>query len=197
MQQTHRIRATLLATALAVGIPLFAPGGASLAYQDHADSAVTASVIRVDKQNRLIVLREANGKEVTVAAGPYVKNFDQLKVGDQVTATYQAALAVDVLPANSASVGVQTTQTGTTAAPGEKPGINASNSATITTRLTAIDLANHTVTLTGADGNPRVVEVKDPARQARMKDLKVGQMIRITYTEAAVVTVTPRAAASP
>jgi hypothetical protein len=48
------------------------------------------------------------------------------------------------------------------------------------------------VTLLGPDGKQREFEVKDPVRQARMNQLKVGQMVRVTYVEAIAVTVTPK-----
>ena len=67
--------------------------------------------------------------------------------GDQVTATYQSAAALEILPANSGAPGVETTE-GTSAAPkGAKPGMEGQQSVTVNSKLTAIDMKEHTVTL--------------------------------------------------
>jgi hypothetical protein len=49
------------------------------------------------------------------------------------------------------------------------------------------------VTLKGPEGNERVIAVKDPARQAKLSRLKVGDLVRITYVEAIALQVTPGA----
>jgi hypothetical protein len=66
---------------------------------------------------------------------------------------------------------------------------------TVTSKLSAVDLKNHTVTLTGPDGKERTIEVKNPERQAQLSKLKVGDMVVATYVEALAVTVTPKAKA--
>jgi Cu/Ag efflux protein CusF len=157
------------------------------------DQMITATVVQVDQQSRFVTLRGPKGKEVTIEAGPEVQNLDQLKPGDQVTTHYQSAVALEILPADSAQAGTEVQGGVATAAKGDKPGGVAGQSVTVTSKLTAVDLKHHTVTLTGADGQQRVIEVKDPARQAQMKKLKVGDMVRITYVEALAITVTPKA----
>lgn len=153
---------------------------------------LTATVVSVDKDSRVITLKGVSGREITVEAGPEV-HLDQLNSGDQVTAHYQSAIALELLPADSAEAGTEV-ESGASSAPLDgKAGLTSGHSVSITSKLTAVDLKHHTVTLTGADGKERVIEVKDPARQARMAKLKVGDMVRITYVEAVAVTVTPRA----
>ncbi len=205
MTMQHRLVSGLIGAALALSMANVAgalpqatqeqqPGATSTAYElNRTDKNLTASITGIDKQNRLVTLRGPKGKQVTVEAGPEVKNFDQLKVGDQVTANYQSALAFEVLPADSAKAGMESSQRVDTAPQGTEPGASGQHSVTVTAKLTALDLANHTLTLTGADGNSRLIEVKEPSRQARMKDLKVGQMVRITYSEAMAVSVTTKA----
>jgi len=154
----------------------------------------TATVVAIDKQSRFVTLRECKGDkhEFTIEAGPEVRNFDQLKVGDVVIATYQAAAALELLPAGSASTGVVTSSDAARAPKGTLPGAAAQQSISITSKLTAIDLKKHTVTLQGPDGKQRLIEVKDPDRQARMAKLRVGDLVRITYVEAVAIDVTPK-----
>lgn len=161
------------------------------------DQSITATVVAVDQQSRFVTLKGPKGKEVTIQAGPEVKNLQDLKPGDQVTAHYQAALALQIMPADSNQQLGTVVQSGTaTAAPGAKPGALAGQSVTVTAKLTAIDMKNHTVTLQGGDGHERVIQVKDPERQAQMGKLKVGDIVVITYVEALAVTVTPKAKAT-
>lgn len=159
------------------------------------DRTLTATVLSVDQANRLVTLRGPKGKEVTIQAGPEVQNLGQLKAGDQVTTHYQSALAVQIMPAHSAHEGVDVQSGAASAAPGQKPGLKAGSAVTVTSKLTAVDLKNHTVTLTGADGKERVIEVKDPERQKQLGKLKVGDMVVMTYVEALAISVTPKGGA--
>lgn len=198
--------AYVLAAAMATALPCAAPAqehaqqesavNSTAAELHREDRTLTATVVSVDQANRLVTLRGPKGREETVQAGPEVKNFDQLKAGDQVTAHYQAALAVQIMPADSTREGIDVQGGEATAERGQKPGLKAGNAVTVTSKLTAVDTKNHTVTLTGADGKQRVIEVKDPERQKQLSKLKVGDMVVMTYVEALAVSVTPKGAAS-
>jgi hypothetical protein len=54
-----------------------------------------ATVEAVYPESRLLVLNGASGSSV-IAAGPEVKNFDQIKVGDKVKVAYKAAIAAKI-----------------------------------------------------------------------------------------------------
>ena len=56
---------------------------------------VTATITAIDAKTRDITLKGPQGNEVTVTAGPEVKNFAQMKVGDQVNIEYLEALTLD------------------------------------------------------------------------------------------------------
>ena len=160
-------------------------------------TTVTATVVNVDQQSRFVTLRGPKGNEITVEAGPDVRNLAQLKAGDQITVRYQQALAVELLPANSGDQpGVVVQDDASRADKGQKPGGSAERAVTLTATLTAVDLKNHTVTLKGPEGNERVIAVNDPARQARLSHLKVGDLVRITYVEAIALQVTPESKGS-
>ena len=49
---------------------------------------ITATVQAVDKATRAVTLKGPEGNVRTITAGPEVKNFDQIKVGDQVAVRY-------------------------------------------------------------------------------------------------------------
>ena len=58
-----------------------------------------ATVTAVDPATRTVSLKEANGDELDVAVTQEVRNFDQIKPGDEVVVTYTEALAWQVKPA--------------------------------------------------------------------------------------------------
>lgn len=199
MNQRYQLRRIALGFALATAIPAYAlaqqtteeTAVTSTAHElKREESTLTATVVSVDQENRQVVLKGPKGNEETVKAGPEIKNLDQLHAGDLVTAKYERAVALELLPADSAEAGMEYQNGMKTAEKGATPGGTADQSVSVTSKLTAVDLKNHTVTLTGADGKSRVIEVKDPKRQAKMKELKVGQMVRITYVEALAISVT-------
>src|SRR4051794_23301754 len=53
----------------------------------------SAVVEKVDQTNREVRLRAASGKEMTVVAGPQVRNLGQLHAGDTVRLTYLERVA--------------------------------------------------------------------------------------------------------
>ncbi len=203
MNTWHRSRSYLIGAAIAMALPLCAvaqPQDVAHSSTVHStahemartEATLTATIVKVDQDTRMITLRGPEGDEALVEAGPEVRNFDQLKAGDQVTAHFQRAMALELLPAGSASTGVAYEGGAVGAPKGAQPGMTAGRTITIVAKLAAVDMKNHTVTLLGDSGEKQVIEVKDPARQARMSLLKVGDMVRITYVEAVAVTVTPK-----
>ena len=67
--------------AVAVGS---APGKAGIAQT----VKITATITAIDKATRDVTLKGPQGNELVVTAGLEVKNFDNLKVGDQVDLQY-------------------------------------------------------------------------------------------------------------
>lgn len=199
MIKRHRSSFFVLAASIALALPVGAVAQSSQPAMSTSMSStptsarqivtIKATVIKVDQKTRDIQVRGPKGNEVTVTAGPEVKNLAQLNAGDQVTLKYMRAAALKILPAGSAALGEEEQGGVASAAMGEKPGGLAGGSVSITAKITAIDMKHHTVTLAGADGNPHVVEVKNPELQTRMAKLKVGELVRITYTEALAVMV--------
>ena len=58
---------------------------------------LTATVEDIDHKSRFVTLKGSEGNLATIKAGPEVKNFGQVKKGDQVNVQYYQAMAVDVV----------------------------------------------------------------------------------------------------
>jgi hypothetical protein len=145
-------------------------------------------VTAIDLPRRVVTLKDEKGEEIVVKAGEDVKNLAQVSAGDEVIVSYTEALAWQVKPAGKGAPGVSTDEGVATAKPGEKPAGTASQSVTLTARITAIDLAKGTVTLTGPQGNSRTIKARDPAN---LKKVQVGDLVDITYSEALAISVRP------
>ena len=147
-----------------------------------------ATVTAIDLQQREVTLKDEKGQEVVVEVADEVTNLDQVKVGDQVLASYTEALAWQVKPAGQGGPSVSADTGVTTSKPGSKPGATVGRTINLTATITAIDLANGTVTLTGPGGQSQTIKARDPAN---LKKVKVGDLVDITYTEAVAVSVKP------
>lgn len=147
----------------------------------------TATVESIDAAKRLVTLKNAEGTTLVVHAGPEVKNFAQIKVGDLVVVTYLEALTLELKKGGGAMR--QKTERETTAAakPGERPAATGGRQVTVIADVIAVDAKRQTVRLRGPT---RTVDLKvrDPEQ---FKLVSVGDQVEATFTEAAAISVEP------
>jgi hypothetical protein len=148
-----------------------------------------AIVQAVNKTDRTVTLRNAQGQSNTISV-PADVDLNRLKKGDTVLIGAYHALSVRVLPPGSAALGA-TAAVGSTE-PGQPEGRAWGQQLTVINEVTAIDLAAHTATLRGADGRSRTIAVKDPEMQDRMRNLRVGDLVELTYSEAVAAKILPK-----
>jgi len=152
---------------------------------------ITATVEAIDAAKRLVTLKGPEGNSFVVQAGPEVKNFNQVKVGDLVVVRYVEALTLE-LKKGSGGIRERVEREGAAAAkPGEKPAGVVGRTVTVIADVIAVDAAKQSIRLRGPQ---RTVDlkVKDPEQ---LKLIKVGDQIEATFTEAVAVSVEPAAAA--
>ncbi len=148
-------------------------------------------VIKIDAATRTVTLKNQDG-ESTIVAGPEVKNFAEIKVGDRFDVVYELAVAIELVKVkNPGTTSEQVTTSTTTAPQGDKPGMITSNTVTATANVEAIDTAKNTVSLKGPQGNIFKVKVQNPDL---MKDIAVNDQVRVVYTEAIAAVVSAPAA---
>lgn len=153
---------------------------------------VEGEVTKIDTPSRLITVRGPDGNEIEVHADDTVRNFDQVRMGDRVSLDYLRAVTIDIQPAGSAEPGAYIKQDQDVARTGERPRVGASEVVTVLAPIRAIDVANNTVTVEGPRGNVVTLDVVKPEHRARLPQLKVGDMLRIAFTEAAAIQVRPK-----
>ena len=148
-------------------------------------------VINIDAATRTVTLKNQDG-ESTIVAGPEVKNFAEIKVGDRFDVVYELAVAVELVKVKNPSVtGEQVTTTTATAPQGDKPGMITTNTITATANVEAIDATKNIISLKGPQGNIFKVKVQNPDL---MKDIAVNDQVKVVYTEAIAAVVSAPAA---
>jgi len=146
----------------------------------------TATVQAVDQATRKVTLKPEKGEAFDFVAGPQVKNLAQVAVGDTVVVEYVESIALEVRRADGTQPELAMTSAAAGAKPGEKPAGSITDKVTISAVIVAIDTATLRVTVKGPQGNIQVLQVKDPKK---LENVKVGDMIYATYTEALGISV--------
>ena len=143
---------------------------------------VTATISAIDVPTRMLTLTAADGRVTRTVVPPEVKRFNELKVGDVISARYQESVTLRVMapgekPVNSAPAGVASN-------PGARPSATASAQRSITATITAIDPAVPSITLVGPDKTSYTHKVAD---KAALTQVKVGDRLDITYSAAVLL----------
>ena len=146
----------------------------------------TATVEAIEASTRAITLKKPDGTFVTTVAGPEVKRFAEIKLGDKVTARYYENLILRMKHPGEPDVdsyGASATPSGQVL-----PGGTKATQRTITATITAIDMNSPSITFTGPNGWKYSSKVQDVAALAKVK---VGDKVDIVWTEAVLVSVEP------
>jgi Cu/Ag efflux protein CusF len=163
------------------------PGKATIATTVKATGTVEA----VDKATRQVSIKGPKGNVNTVTAGPDVRNFDQIKVGDQVIVQYLEAVSLTLKKDGKELRSRTDTTDSARAAAGDKPAGIVARQVEVIADVIAVDAKTQVVTLRGPK---QVVELKvrDPEQ---FKLIKVGDQIQAVFTEAVAMSVEPAAPA--
>jgi hypothetical protein len=137
---------------------------------------VSGTIETIDDSRRTVNIRKADGKLETINVPVDVKQFDQLKVGDKVSATYNNTVSARLKP------------------PGEAPVDNMAGSTSMGQQVqsggTAAMLRTMTVSVTDVDKNGQSISVAGPnnwrysrrvADPTLLDKIKVGDKIDITW----------------
>jgi len=149
---------------------------------------VTANITAIDKAARMVTLKGPK-RTVEIVAGDDVKNFDQLKVGDNVTVKFVEALTLE-LKKTTVKPDIKADVAAVRATPGAKPGGAVGRQITIIAEVVMVDPENSIIALKGPQG--RVVELPVQNKD-QFKVVKKGDQVEVVYTEAVALAVTPAA----
>ena len=195
---------SILLAALIAAVPVLAsaqqpPKTATIVEKEKGAVAVAdaielqGTVTALDKNTRAVTIQGATGNVMTVTAGPQVKNFNKIKVGDLVTLSYVAALGLELKKGGGRLRERIESEQSTAAKPGEKPSGSMSRTVKVIADVTAVDAGAGTITLRGPQRSVDLV-VKD---RELLKDVRVGDQIFATYEELTVLSITPTPPPAP
>ncbi|MGZ3530321.1 MAG: hypothetical protein ACXVAR_02350 [Vulcanimicrobiaceae bacterium] len=150
-----------------------------------ATAQLTAKVIAIDYNNRILTLQDAQGNTRDVKVGPDVKRFNAIHVGDTITFTYKESVAVAIAKPGAPTPASESTPT-ITRTTGEKPGGTISQTQTTTVTIQSIDVAKPAITVKTQDGRVLTFLVQN---KNNLEGLKPGDVVQVTYTQALVISV--------
>ena len=149
-----------------------------------------AQVVAVDAATRPVTLRFADCKTISTKLSEAVRNFAQIKPGDEVVATLEQAVTYALLKPGTKQPSVVVTGAAGRAKPGAKPAAEAMRQVTLTMLIVGVNVANNTLDVVPQGGGSiETVTVRNKERQAYLKQIQPGQLLSVTITDSVAVSV--------
>ncbi len=173
---------------------LLSPGIALAAHHEAAEGAVVVAekinlkgkVLSVDAATRTVVVEGERGRRVEIQAPKDSPNFDQIQVGDPVSATYFESIAIAIASVAGAQPGVSETVDVSTAPKGATPGGIIAERIELRAVVKAVDTDTRKVTLDVPGGGEQTLKV---AIDIDVEKIKVGQQVSVTLTRALAISI--------
>jgi Cu/Ag efflux protein CusF len=186
MKRLHTALALLAAVAV-LAAPVAAPAAdAKKPITQKASTTVKSTIEAIDHDTRLITLKGKDGEMETIYAPPEVRRFDELKVGDKVTFTYKESLVYEIRKPGEPVPPSKTDEPAVVHNATPKPSGSTTQRQTITVLVKAVDMKAPSVTVQTEDGQTHSFMVED---KGHLKNVKPGDHVVITYTEALLISV--------
>jgi hypothetical protein len=150
---------------------------------------ITATVEAIDPAKREVTLKGPMGNLVTLEVSDEVKRLDEIKVGDQVAATYYIGIVAELRPPTEAEKEnpLVVLSDGERATMGAPAGSGARVIRVVAT-VEALDRITETATLKGPAGRYMTVHVADPKV---LEKPHIGDTVVVTCTQALAISVKP------
>ena len=143
---------------------------------------ITATIEAIDATSRVLTVKNTDGTYESIVAPPGMTRFNQLKVGDKITARYYENLVIRVKKPGEAAVDLDSAAV--TRGTGTGPAATAATQRTITVTVTAKDPAKMSATVKGPNGYTYSRRVAD---KKVFDTLKVGDQLDMTWTDALLI----------
>jgi hypothetical protein len=145
---------------------------------------VRARVVEIDTQRRTTTLRGVKGNIMTVQIPAEVKNFEQIRTGDDLVIRYATAVIASIEPASKSGIRERVESVASASAPaGAMPGTITAHKVEVLAVVQALDRKARTATLRGAT---RTVKMAVP-EGIDLSKVKVGDEVHASFVEAAVL----------
>jgi len=177
-----RVTTILSATGLLV-LALSMPSWAQVRQQTQTIN-LSGTVESIDRNQRVVHIKTDDGKFETIDVPQSAKRFDELKVGDKVSVTYNNTVTARLKPPGEAPVGTE--KTGSTMGQQARPGGATTVQETITATVSAIDKSASSISFVGPNGWKYSRRVVDPTM---LDKIKVGDQVDFSWNTDLTVSV--------
>jgi Cu/Ag efflux protein CusF len=185
-----------LGFSFALAAALLLPGSASAEHHEGeaAERAVVlgekitrhGKVVSIDAKARTVTVEGEQGRQVSIVAPEDAPNFDKIKVGDPVVATYYESVALAIAPVADAEPGLSGAVALSTAAPGETPSATVAEQIQLRAVVKAVDPEARSVTLDVPEGGERTLKAGEAID---LEKVKVGEQVSVTLTRALAISI--------
>ena len=147
---------------------------------------LTGKVISIDAATKTVVVEGELGRQVSIVAPKDAPNFDQIAVGDPVTATYVESIALAIAPVADAQPGASAITAVSTAPPGATPAAAKAEQIELRAVVKTVDPKLRSVTLEVPAGGERTLKVGEGID---LEKVKAGQQVSVTLTRALAISI--------
>jgi len=148
------------------------------------------TVTAIDHSARRVTLKDPAGEKSVVSVPKDLAAFDKLKVGDRIDIDYYQSVALSIDPPGTKTGATETMGRVATGEGAEAMG----KALTVSAKVVNVDAEANEVTFKGPHGMNRTVKVQDPDLQKKLPDMKAGDAVQLTFTEATAAAIRPPAA---
>jgi len=152
---------------------------------------ISATIIAVDQELRLVTMRGPQGNLTTIEAGPEVRNLAQVEVGDTLRVVYEQTYIATLTGAEVASPVTDVSVGAVRAEEGAQPGAAVGTMSTIMVTIESIGPDGRSATFRGPDGRLQAIDVQTEEGREFSRGLNTGDVVQLTYAEALAIMVEP------
>ena len=152
-----------------------------------------ATITAIDMENRLVTIEGPDGDSIVVKASDKVKNLSQVEVGDKVVIKYFKSITADIVKrSKDEKLGTEIIGAKASAPLGEKPAGAGVVEKTRRVEVVFVDPIQKFISVRDPDQGLRKISLKEsPDLQHYLKELKEGDVVEVTYTDAMAIEVVP------
>jgi hypothetical protein len=143
-------------------------------------ATISAVVEAINHDTRALTLRGPQGNVVSMVVGDEVRNLDQVRMGDIVSAEYQRTLSIEVFANDGSEPAAGAATIAARAEKGEMPAGVITDAQVVTATVEDINIEANTFKLKFPDGAVEQFIARDPEN---LKRADVGDLVVITTTE--------------
>lgn len=152
-----------------------------------------ATITAIDMENRLVTIEGPDGDSIVVKASAKVKNLSQVEVGDKVVIKYYKSITADIVKrSKDEKLGTEIMGAKASAPLGEKPAGAGVVEKTRRVEVVFVDPIQKFISVRDPNRGLRKISLKEsPDLQHYLKELKEGDVVEVTYTDAMAIEVVP------